>query len=157
VETPAREGTVCLLSLPPLNLTLISLSMYLAKSRIFSFFGRSVCWCPPPPPRPPPPRPPRWLLSPSPRPLPPLPRPPRKLARSDIAGHADAWEAAVLGLWQERNSSGPVVFYYPDRMTTCGIVSEPLCEAQGGGAGNSQGVKAATINNMVMDHSQFTS
>jgi hypothetical protein len=71
IDSPSR---------PPLNLTVIRLSMYFPKSRIFSFFGRSA-WpaaapappCAPPRPPPPPPRPPR-----SPR-----LRPPRKAARSD--------------------------------------------------------------------------
>jgi hypothetical protein len=39
-------------SLPPLNLTVICLSMYLPRSRMFSFLGLSVCpcWAPPLPP-----------------------------------------------------------------------------------------------------------
>jgi hypothetical protein len=74
-----HHQTLLLRSLPPLNFTLICLSMYLLRSRIFSFFGRSVCPAAPPacaPPRPPP-RPPR-----SPPRAP--PRPPRNAPRSDI-------------------------------------------------------------------------
>ena len=60
-------------SLPPLNLTMTSLSMYLLKSRMFSRFGRSAA-CPAPPAEEPP-LPPLSLLPPLP-PRPP-PRPPR--------------------------------------------------------------------------------
>ena len=75
-------------SLPPLNLTDISLSIYLVKSSMFSFFGFS------PPTWEPPPLPPRLeprSLPPPPLPPPPAPRP-RKLPRSDIRGH-------LLGGW----------------------------------------------------------
>jgi hypothetical protein len=68
----------CVPSRPPLNLTVICLSMYLLRSRMFSFLGRSACPPAPPacaPPRPPP-RPPR---------SPPLPPPrPRNAPRSDM-------------------------------------------------------------------------
>lgn len=64
-------------SRPPLNLTLICLSMYLARSRIFSFLGRSRSpdWLPPP--APPPPRPPPLPPRKFPPWPPPPPRPPR--------------------------------------------------------------------------------
>ena len=82
-----EQGPPDSLSLPPLNLTMISLSMYLAKSSIFSFFGFSAPWAcapPPPPPLAAPPRP----RSPPPRPPPPRPL---KLPLSDM-------EARVLRL-----------------------------------------------------------
>lgn len=66
-------------SLPPLNFTLISLSIYFVKSNIFSFFGFS------PPGAEWPPLPPLALpLSPPPRP----PPRPRKLPRSDMLQRA---------------------------------------------------------------------
>ena len=73
------------LSLPPLNLTIISLSIYLARSKMFSFFGFSAPWVwPPAPPLPPPPRP----RSPAPRPpRPPPPPRPLKLPLSDMEAH----------------------------------------------------------------------
>ena len=66
-------------SRPPVNLTVISLSMYFPRSRIFSFLGFSrsppawVLCAPPRPPPPPPLPPPSWLLPPRPPPRPPLP------------------------------------------------------------------------------------
>lgn len=87
-------------SLPPLNLTVISLSIYLARSRIFSFLGLSLSWCCPPwpPPPLPPPRPPRWPESPPPPPPPrPPPRPPRKCPRSDMIKAQTEIGWAVVG------------------------------------------------------------
>ncbi len=82
------------LSLPPLNLTIISLSMYFAKSKIFSFFGFSApCACGPPPPLAAPPRP---RSPPPPAPRPPPPRP-LKLPLSDM--EARVLRLVVVWLW----------------------------------------------------------
>ena len=72
----SKTGRTHTPSRPQLNLTVICLSMYFSKLRIFSFLGFSDCAEPAAPPPPRPPRPPR-----SPRLA---PRPPRMLARSDI-------------------------------------------------------------------------
>src|SRR5687768_12623130 len=51
-----RQERQNLPSRPPLNLTVICLSMYFPRSKMFSFFGLSFSWCccpPAPPPRPP--------------------------------------------------------------------------------------------------------
>ncbi len=76
-EGRREEGEVP--SLPPLNLTLISLSMYFVRSSMFSFFGFSVLVCEWPP------LDPRVLSLVAPLlPLPPPAPRPRKLPRSDI-------------------------------------------------------------------------
>lgn len=98
------QSNSCIPSRPPLNLTQISLSLYLDRSRMFSFLGFSFCSllllllllppAPPPPPRPPlPPR--EWPRSPRPPPPPPRP-PPRKFARSDMASRGPRKERDEL-------------------------------------------------------------
>jgi len=87
--TPTRSANVTrskmyVPSLPPLNFTLISLSMYLVKSSIFSFFGLSFSASFPP-------RPPRCVDPPGRAPRSPRPR---KLPRSDMCG----LEVGVVGL-----------------------------------------------------------